>query len=231
MTRVEEKKPAHAQHRGRPRRLANRQVVDQLMAATEELLRHRSHIDVTEREIATAAGVTQAMIHYYFQDKDGLLFEVFARHNDEIQTKLKSLHAIHPKSKNLHRQIFRILFNAYFAKPWILKIITAEAMREGSMVTEFFKNKYGSERPVLEHLHKLIKRLIDAGVYNNQVNVRHLAIHIFSIIAGPTMLVNVSDASGSLFEQCKNEDWIDYLASLFDRNLVVKPSSSGSTSR
>ena len=229
MNAVESGKSAQA--RGRPRRVANRQVVDQLMQATEELLRQRSHIDLTEREIAAAAGVTQAMIHYYFIDKDGLLFDVFARHNDEIQDKLKMLQVIDPASKNLHHQIFRILIGAYYAKPWILKIIVSEVMREGSAITEFFKKKYGSERPVLEHLRKLFQRLIDAGVYDKKINISHLAVCIYSIITGPTLLVSVCDATCSLFEQCKSEEWIDYVASLFDRNIVAKPAATSRKSR
>ena len=44
-----------------------------ILAATRELLATRGPAGVSTRAVASAAGVNQAMIHYYFQSKDRLL--------------------------------------------------------------------------------------------------------------------------------------------------------------
>jgi len=46
---------------------------DRILAATRELLAARGIAGVSVRAVAAAAGVNQAMIHYYFRSKDRLL--------------------------------------------------------------------------------------------------------------------------------------------------------------
>ena len=56
---------------------------------------------LTERKIAAAADTNEAMIHYYFDGKDGLLFALILRYYDEVAAKLNALDEIDPASSTL----------------------------------------------------------------------------------------------------------------------------------
>ncbi len=59
-----------ASPRGRPAADQHRDVVRDLISAAERAMEHRTPEEVTLREIADAAGTTEAMIQYYFGNKE-----------------------------------------------------------------------------------------------------------------------------------------------------------------
>ena len=64
---------------GRPLSASAPPVRESLLVAAGRLTAERSLGEVSVREVARAAGVTPAMVHYYFGDKDGLHEAMLAR--------------------------------------------------------------------------------------------------------------------------------------------------------
>src|SRR3972149_7869691 len=65
---------------GRPTgRDGGRDVREALLEVAGELFSERGVNEVSLRELARAAGVTPAMVHYYFGDKQGLYEALLAR--------------------------------------------------------------------------------------------------------------------------------------------------------
>ena len=58
---------------GRPTRGANEAGLRRIVNAMRDALRSRRNIHVTRKEVAQYAGVTPALVTYYFQDKDSLV--------------------------------------------------------------------------------------------------------------------------------------------------------------
>ena len=61
------------QSQGRPTRGANEAGLRRIVYAMRDALRARQNIHVTRKEVAQYAGVTPALITYYFQEKDSLI--------------------------------------------------------------------------------------------------------------------------------------------------------------
>ena len=61
------------QSQGRPTRGSNEAGLRRIVNAMRDALRARQNIHVTRKEVAQYAGVTPALITYYFQEKDSLI--------------------------------------------------------------------------------------------------------------------------------------------------------------
>ena len=79
--------------RGRPRTSAARKVYDDLISAAERCLTEKRCIQLTAREIASAAGTNEAMIKYYFGSKDVLLSVVLQHQLSNMSADLADLEA------------------------------------------------------------------------------------------------------------------------------------------
>ena len=182
--------PLSKRIRGRPRNDAKRQVVQRLLEATELLLQEHSHVDLTERKIAAVAETNEAMIHYYFGDKDGLLFAAIVRYYDDVSDRLQALELIDPASKLVTRDIFKIMIGAYCLKPWIARIAISEFARGHSSIKEAYMKKFGPQGFGLARLRQVFERLIESGIYGRRVNAEHAALGMFSMITGPIFMAH-----------------------------------------
>ena len=54
------------------------------MAAAEELFLEKGYLQATTTEIARRAGVTHAMLHYYFQTKEQIFFKVLDKNLHDL---------------------------------------------------------------------------------------------------------------------------------------------------
>ena len=211
--------PAVKPKRGRPRNDAKSQVVQKLLDATELLLRDYSHVDLTERKIAAEAGVDDRMIHYYYNDKDGLIFAVIARYCDEASDKLKVLDSIDLMSKSVTREIFKVLIETYYAKPWIARILASELARNHSAIKEFFVKRYGSQGQGPVRIRSAFDRLIECGVYDHEIDAAQAVLGMFFMSFAPVIAGPLTGDIGADLSVFKRDSWIDYVADLFDRQL------------
>jgi AcrR family transcriptional regulator len=183
------------------------------MDTTEILLRERSHYDLTEREIADAAGTTEPMIHYYFKDKNGLLFSVVLDYFNQISDQLKALDTIDPASKSITRDIIDIVVRAYYSKYWITSIAMSEFSRNKSPFRALFMDKYGPQGMGMRRLQQVIERLIESGIYGSSINPVYASLGLFSMIMTPFTMASLA------LNQLENDDWVNHVANLYDRQL------------
>jgi AcrR family transcriptional regulator len=209
------KKPA----RGRPRGTVKAHVIERLLDVTDDLLQQHSQFDLTERRIAAAAGVDDRMIHYYFRDKDGLIFAVIERYCDAVSDSLAALDAIDPRSENVTRQIYQILIHAYYAKPWIARIMASELARTRSPIKVLFTRKYGLEGQALVRVRHIFERLIECGIYASGVDAAQSALALFLMSLAPALVGPLFGNVGAESDWFKQERWLDYVAGLFDHDL------------
>lgn len=213
--------PTSKRTRGRPRSDTKGQVIEKLLEATELFLRDNSHFDLTERKIASVAGVNDAMINYYFGGKDKLLFEIITHQMNELERKLRVLDTIKLESKSITRDIFKILINTYYDKPWIAKFAVSEFGRRGSAINALYVKKYGAQGSGLVYFRRVISRLIEVGIYDRRINVEYAAKSMLFIVIGPLNFPQVSDDSSIAFDEFRKDSWIDYIADMFDCQFRV----------
>jgi AcrR family transcriptional regulator len=205
--------------RGRPPRQAEKHVVNHLLESTERLLQNRSYLDLTEQDIASAAGVNRTMIHYYFGDKEGLLFDLLVATGEAVREKLKAFDTLDLTKPAITRRIVEILVDAWYDKPWVTRIMLVELTRTGSTLAQRYKKKYGSQGLGLSYLRPVVGRLVALGVYDARTNVDFGAMAFYSVVTAPLMLAPFSDGFGMMLDSFKKDAWIDYLAVMFDRQL------------
>lgn len=209
---------------GRPKTQDKTQVVTKLLEAAEVLLSEYTHHELTERKIATTAGINEAMIHYYFGGKDGLLFEVMLRYYDGVAERLKALELIDPDSPTVTRDLFKTLMNAYYEKHWITRMIIAEFARGESAFKDLYMKKFGVQGVGLEKLRRTIERLVQCGVYKSSLNPDYIVLSIFSMITGPFITGQFltkpfAGSAGLPPDFLKQDAWIDHVADQLDRQL------------
>lgn len=106
-----------------------------IMAAAEELFLERGYLLATTTEIARQAGVTHAMLHYYFQTKEQIFFKVLDKNLHEMFASMRQAMsaeavAFWPNLKggvtrlleylDQHRQLVSFLYNVARHKPELL---------------------------------------------------------------------------------------------------------------
>ena len=77
--------------KGRPKRQDGDPGRDRLISAARELIRGGSGLDLVGKELAAAAGVTPALVRYYFQDKSSLIEAVARPVIEDYLGRLKKL--------------------------------------------------------------------------------------------------------------------------------------------
>ncbi|PFD41646.1 TetR family transcriptional regulator [Bacillus cereus] len=109
---------------------------DQILMATFECLAEKGTTAITLRDIATKAGITLSLIHYYFPTKEGLLVNatsyVMQKQIKEIQKELSNIQDFSEKLKKLifvvHHQFKssewrKVYFTLLAAAAWSPKIM------------------------------------------------------------------------------------------------------------
>jgi AcrR family transcriptional regulator len=104
---------ATARRAGRPPTAADTHVREALLAAARTLFLRFGFRAVSSRQVAAAAGVNPAMIHYYFEGKEGLYRAMLESAIAPVVTRLEAMLG-DPKSADLEslaRTYMRVLAN------------------------------------------------------------------------------------------------------------------------
>ncbi|WP_454640234.1 TetR/AcrR family transcriptional regulator [Bacillus mycoides] len=127
-----------------PKKTATR---DQILMATFECLAEKGTTAITLRDIATKAGITLSLIHYYFPTKEGLLVNatsyVMQKQIKEIQKELSNTQDFSEKLKNLifvvHHQFKcsewrKVYFTLLAAAAWSPKIMEEVRVLQNQLI-------------------------------------------------------------------------------------------------
>ncbi|MEJ7935427.1 TetR/AcrR family transcriptional regulator [Sphingobium sp. AN558] len=204
--------------RGRPHSCAERNLSDSLLMAAENQLRDKSHLDLTSREIAEAAGTHAGMVNYYFQGKDGLLMALLKNAAKDVDRHLDAMEAaIESGDDDPTERIVRGLIAAYQQKAAVISIFYIELFRVGSPVNVFYSEhrEYNSVR-----IEKMIRKLVAKGVYRQDLDPVAVTWILLSLVIGPSMPmcpVQIAGAIGSV----PTEVWIDNIVRMLRKDLLA----------
>lgn len=153
------------------RRQPGRPAADDSPDAREALLDAASRLfaahgleGVSIRRLAEEAGVTPAMVHYYFGNKKGLYEALLTR---TLARVLQQVTASAGQGTGLEK-ILETLFATVTSEPWIPALVVREVLSEGGEFREQFVKGYAS------HMAKLvpatIQRQVDAGLFRKDLD-------------------------------------------------------------
>lgn len=131
-TKTIARRPArHARGRGRPS-AGDAGVRDALLDTARRLFLARGFASVTIRQVATAAGTSSAMIHYYFGDKLGLYRAILEQAFAPVAAELRRLsEPAQPKTPSDVESLVRVYMRMLAANPWVPALIVQEVFTEG----------------------------------------------------------------------------------------------------
>jgi TetR/AcrR family transcriptional regulator len=175
---------------GRPRQDApGADVRDSLLDAATELFAQRGHESVALREIGAAAGVTPAMVAYYFGDKRGLLQAVFERMFDDLLAEVTQVLATVSDESVLSR-LSRAQVSTIASAPWLPRFVLREVLSPDSPMRDLFVERFVSRAAAI--IPQQLQREIDGGRIRNDVDPTLLVLSmigmaIFPFLGHPVM--------------------------------------------
>jgi len=191
---------AKARTRGRPAGISEEDVRAALLAAARRLFLKHGFAKVTARQIAAAAGTTPAMIHYYYDNKEGL----FRAMLQETVEPLAHLLAGALQSNTAAPDIGALIeahLRTVAANPWIATLVVNEVLAEGGRFRPMFL------RDIAARMVPMVVELLDrerrAGRLREDLNPRLAALSLLSlnmfpflarVVVGPVLGVKLEGA-------------------------------------
>lgn len=198
---------------GRPTEDSDADVRAALMVAARKLFLQYGFAKVTARQIAAAAGTTAAMIHYYFENKEGLframLQEAIAPIHQMLVDVLRPDTGVPDFGKMIGAQLRMVAAN-----PWIATLIVNEVLAEGGQFRAVFMRDIAGR--MLPMLVELLERERRAGRIREDLNPRLTALSLMSLNMFPFLTrVVTGPVLGVEFKGAALEELIEHTTRMF----------------
>lgn len=132
---------------GRPEGATHRETVrTNLLRAARQLFAQRDFTAAAVRDIAAAAHVNPAMIHYHFGDKEGLYRAMLQDAIGPVLQKVQDLmdHGGGKSETTIH-DVLDALMTALAREPWVARLIVREVLAEGGPFRETFIREFAAK--------------------------------------------------------------------------------------
>lgn len=174
-----------ARPRGRPADMASGELQERLLDTAETLFAEHGYAATSVRQLAGAAGVNPALVHYYFGSKRALLRAVMAR---ALEPMAQALATMQSEDTPKPGDIAGLLFGMARRHPAIPRLIVREVMLSGGDIKdefiEHFAPRLGGALPGLLRRQQQSGRMradLDPGI----ATLMLLALSVFPFIARP----------------------------------------------
>lgn len=181
--------PRKARRPGRPAGDGARRAREAIVGAARRLFLAEGFAAVSMRRIAEAAGVTPAMIHYYFKGKDGLYQAVFEETAAPVFRKLRALTDRPGDAGEDIRSLLRTYMRVLSENPWVRQLILREVLDpRGSFRDSFVKQLAG---PAAGRLKQLLAADKADGQLRSDLDVELAALSLVSMAVFPFLAAPV----------------------------------------
>ena len=162
-----------------------------LLAAARELFAQRDFAAVPVRDIARAAGVNPAMVHYHFGDKDGLYRAMLQETIGPVLHKVQQLlDGRGRRSQTSLRDALGGLMATLAREPWVAQLIVREVLAHDSPFRDLFIREFAARGG--GRLPALLQREIASGRVRRDFDptlgaLSFLSMALFPFIARPVV--------------------------------------------
>ena len=185
-----------------PKAMSKKENKEQdILKAAEMLFAEKGFKGATTTLIAAQAGVTHAMLHYYFRTKDQIFLKVFDAYLEEILQSLKSIMVTDMFQPDLIRKTTEICFDFFSAHSGQLSLLL-EVAKERPDLMESYVSKIGNYMSSALDTHK---KRTESEVVNGRIRnitFEELIGDIVSVCAAPfffdPLVSNVLGVEGTL---------------------------------
>lgn len=193
MAKARQRLPSRRQP-GRPSAEDRTEARDALLDAAGRLFAQHGASGVSLRRLATEAGVTPAMVHYYFGGKQGLhdamLERTFARVLERVRAVADRGRDAPGSAGDRLRDLLEVLMGSFAAEPWVPTLVVREVLSEGGRFRDQFIRGYASHMADL--LPGLMRREIEAGRFRADLDpelafVSFMGMTLMPFVARPVL--------------------------------------------
>jgi TetR/AcrR family transcriptional regulator len=174
---------------GRPPAGNDQTVRQQLLAGARSLFAQRGYDAVSTRQVAEAADVNPAMIHYYFGSKEGLYEAMLADTFSPLIERLTAVLASADDADALSN-FFKLYMHTLGANPWMPPLILREVVAEGGRLRGWFIQQFASKGGGM--LTRLIEREQAAGRIRADADPTLTALSMVSLAVFPFVAMPVT---------------------------------------
>ncbi len=167
---------------------------ESLLAAASAAFGARGYAGVSLRDVAKAAGTTAAMVHYYFDDKDGLYAALLERALLALLTRVRGALEQRAASPGVPAASVDVFLDAAIealgSEPWIPQLILREVLSEEAPFRERFIERYA--RPMTGLLRSALREEIAGGRLRGDLDpelalMSFLGMTAFPFLARPVL--------------------------------------------
>lgn len=214
MTNAGDARPDAASARGRPTVSDHREVSNELLHAMEHGLRNKSHLDLTTREIASAAGTNAGMIHYYYHGKNGLIDAALDNLSSDIAQILNDLNTLFlTDCQDATRKIVSAWMKVLETHRGTASVVLIESFRPYSTVWNSYRQKKSQGSFI--RMQELVRTLVSQGYYRADTDPQVAAFSITSIVLSPMLVGQIMSEIGHQISHILN-NWEEEAVKLID---------------
>jgi TetR/AcrR family transcriptional regulator len=214
---------------GRPSALAQRNIADDIIHAAEACLAKEPPSKVSLKDIALMAGTNQAMVAYYFGNKDGLWIEILGRRLHEIKVGIERFRcALHDNAiTDPTRETITFMVDAFYARPVIGQILCNELPHKESPIRAYYRDNWSSDfcRLVTD----VVQYAIDRGQYRSDLRVSRVVEMIRALVFFPMVEQPYTELFGNESRFRADNEWVDSICALLDSYLRPCAARPGAT--
>lgn len=177
---------------------------DALVDAARQLMTERDLEAVSSREVADKAGVSQALINYYFGGKTGLYEAMLEDTLGPVLEQIKKQLEMEADTASL-RDLFRIYTLTVAANPWVPQLIIREVLSEKGRFRQRFIDIIASRSSGL--LITLLEQARSRGELRADLDIGLASLSLLSLAVFPLISMPIAsqvfplDTSGEKLEQ------------------------------
>lgn len=215
MSKTATAKMRQSKKRGRPAAAVTEDPRGALLDAAEERFAEFGYAVTSLREVAEAAGVNAAMVHYYFGNKSGLLSAVLDR---ALTPMAEALAASRQDPETDIARIAGMLFDMAGRHPALPKLIVREVMLSGGdtqvLFIEHYAPRLGGALP------GLVRQAQDQGLVSPDLDPGIAALMVISLCIFPFVARSIAEPQlGIRYDAEGRARYLRHIEHLFQKGI------------
>lgn len=191
---------------------------NEILEAAEKLFAEKGFKGATTTLIAAEAGVTHAMLHYYFRTKDQIFLKVLDTYTEEIRQNLKSIMVSEINDTDFMRKVIEISFDFFNVHSGQMSLFF-EVCKERPELIKDYVDKLGKHiDPIIRSHQEKVSKAV-AGGQIKKITFIDLIIDIISVCAITPFLspllnnvLDLSEEQKKVFMEARKHEAVELIA-------------------
>lgn len=197
---------------------------NEILEAAEKLFAEKGFKGATTTLIAAEAGVTHAMLHYYFRTKDQIFLKVLDTYTEEIRQSLKSIMVSEINDTDFMRKVIEISFDFFNEHSGQMSLFF-EVSKERPELIKDYVDKLGKHiDPIIRSHQEKVSKAV-AGGQIKKITFIDLIIDIISVCAITPFLspllnnvLDLSEEQKKVFMEARKHEAVELIANRLTGN-------------